>query len=71
MNLAKFPEGLLDIQDKFQPNPVRNKQSVKFKIHIQGITKLLNFSSKSPNLKKKKHNLTSIWSTAIGTCKVP
>ena len=33
MTRTKFPYRLLDIQDKFQPNPVRNKRLVKHQIH--------------------------------------
>lgn len=42
IHVAMFPKGLLDVQDKFQPNLVTNKWLVRFRIHIQGITKCWN-----------------------------
>ena len=60
--------GRLDVRDKFQPSPVKNKRMVKLRICIQRITKK----------KKKKKTLniilkaqTAKMHAALGLCMVP
>ena len=45
MNVAKFPSGLFNVLDKFQPNLVMIKLLVWLRIHKQEISKMLKFSS--------------------------
>lgn len=45
----------------FRTKPENNELLVRFKIHIQGITKMLEFSSEGPHF--KIHKFKSIWST--------
>lgn len=45
----------------FRTKPENNELLVRFKIHIQGITKMLECSSEGPHF--KIHKFKSIWST--------
>ena len=49
---AKFSQGLHDVEAKFQPNPVKIKQLVQPRTHIQKTTKRFTFSSESQTSKK-------------------